>query len=96
MFFVITMSQETQTQISWDFAVMKFRLKFSRLCPAARQLQGLELSSWKQLLNMLFVCWIMSISVLEDLKTSTSALQSEIQHSITVSEQKTEATLLSK
>lgn len=76
------MSQETQTQISWDFAVMKFA---SRLCPAARLLQGLELSSWKQLLNVLCVCWNMAISVLlEDLKISTSALQFELQHSITV------------
>lgn len=89
------MSQEIQTQISWDFAVMKFCLKFSRLCSAAQQLQGLEISSWKQLLNMLCDFWNIAISVLlEDLKTSTSALHFELQHGIKVSEQKIKANFL--
>lgn len=82
------MSQGTQTELPWDLAVTKLCLKFSRLCSAVPQLQGLASSSWKQLLNERFDFWDIAISVLlEDLKTGTSALQFELQLGTKVSEQ---------
>lgn len=85
-YFVTTVSQGTQTQLPWDFAVTKLPqvLKVVFSCATASR-------TCEQLLETVaqqrFDFWNIAISVLlEDLKTGTSVLQFELQHGTKVSE----------